>query len=109
VEPIPTDDEIRATPAYPRLVGVYRLQNRIFWTALPLFAASFAYWIAERSSWALLVPGLLALGNSCVQVYGIRAERQVLSEISGSPAVRTRARKLARDTVTPRLMRWLGT
>ena len=109
MEPIPTDDEIRAKPAFPRLIRVYRVQNWIFWTGLPLFAASSIFWIEERAVWALIAAGLLAVGNTCGQVYGFTVERQVLSEISGSAPVRTRARKLARDNVTPRLMRWLGT
>jgi hypothetical protein len=107
VEPIPTDDEIRASPAFPRLVRTFQLGNRIFWAGLPFFAAFSIYGATQRAAWALVVSLLLAVGNTGGQLYAFRAERQPLSEISGSPAVQARAKKLAHESAKSRLVRWL--
>ena len=106
---IPTDDEIRASPAFPRrLVRAFRFGNRTFWTALPLFAVAGIGRLAAGGGWAAFgTAGLIAVGTTCGQLYAIRAERQPLAEISSSSAVQSRAKKLAYDAAKPRLLRWL--
>lgn len=105
---IPTDDEIRASPAFPRLVRAFRFGNRISWTALPLLVVTGIGWLAAGGGWAAIGTGaLIAAGNTCGQLYAIRAERQPLAEISSSSAVQSRAKKLAYADAKPRLLRWL--
>ena len=105
---IPTDDEIRASPAFPRLVRAFRFGNRTVWTGLPLFAVAGIGWLAAGGGWAAFgTAGLIAVGTTCGQLYAIRAERQPLAEISSSRVVQARAKKLAYADAKPRLLRWL--
>jgi hypothetical protein len=102
-----TDDEIRASPAFPRLVHALQINSRIFWAGLPLFVAASIYGISQRVAWAQITALLLAVGNVCAQLYGIRQARQSASEISSSRVVQARAQNLADEAAKPRLLRWL--
>ena len=78
---IPTDDEIRASPAFPRLVRAFRLEIRIFWMTVPSLVAVIV-WLAEGGGWAAFATGgLISVASTCGRVYAIRSERQPLAEI----------------------------
>jgi hypothetical protein len=107
MQPTPTDDEIRANPAFPRLLAAHRLSSWVFWAGAPLFLAAVAYASTQRAAWAYAVAGLLSLGNVGGQVYGNKRARRVVLDISTSPAVRQRADQLASRAAKPLLVRWL--
>jgi len=107
MQPMLTDDEIRSSPAFPRVVNAYRLNNRIFWGGLPFFSAAGIYAVFEGHRWAFVVAGVLAVGNVAGQLYGFRRARLALADISSSPTVKERAHQLANSAAKPRLARWL--
>ena len=104
---MPTDDEIRGHRAFPRVVRAARVNSRIFWGGLPLFAIAAVYGFREDRVWAMALAGLLAAGGVVGQMYGFRRADQPLSEISLDKPVRERAWKLATTDAKPRLVRWL--
>jgi len=103
----PTDAEIRANVAFPRVLRAARINSRVFWGGLPFFVATAIYWILQHHMWTIVVGVLLAVGNVAGQLYGFRQSRRSLSDISEIQQVRGRAWKLATVDAKPRLVGWL--
>jgi hypothetical protein len=92
VQAIPTEAEIRANVAFPRVVRAAWIYAWVFWGGLPLFIAAAVYGVFEHHVWAIVVAALLAVGNT---------------DISEDKQVRDQAWKLAKSDTTPRLVRWI--
>jgi len=107
MQPRPTDDEIRAHPAFPRVLAGYRLYHWVFWGGLPFFIAAVAYATTQHAAWAYVVAGVLSLGNVAGQVYGFKRARRAVLDISTSRAVQQRADRLATKEGKPWFVRWL--
>ena len=104
---VSTDERMRAHPAFVDVVRAARRKGVAFGLGLPLFAAAAVYWLADHRTWTAVVAVLLACGNVGAQLYALRRARGPLTEISGSPAERDRAWKLAAEDAKPAWLRWL--
>jgi hypothetical protein len=105
---IETDDEIRASAAFPALVDALRVPYLVFLFVLPPAAAVAIYGVfGPHAHWAFIVFGAFCLLNLAGQLQGFRRARIALSALSDSADVQARARKLADDAAKPRVLRWL--
>lgn len=102
-----TADEIRANPAFDRLLRARRVYQIAFYTTFVAFVAVLVSFMIDQGYWREIVAFALALINTGSQLYWFRAQRMTLDNISTDPDVRRRATLLANPWAETRYLRLL--
>jgi hypothetical protein len=104
----PTDAEIRLHPAFPALLHIIRVINRVSRPSLLVFVAMTMLAVFGGEHWAFAGALVATASNTCWWLYWHRRARALLAQqVSTLPAVQQRAWELALLAAQPRLVSWL--